>query len=394
MNDEKVTVSEGELVNAIEQNNISTVSSLISNGVVNVYDNAWPLHHAARQGRVEILSMLLDAGADIDAVDAGKNCACHIAIMNGQFDALKLLVERGANLSLNNSNGFSLISVASRGRTSEQIAIFLLDAGASLRRTSATDLMNLVTTVAIFKRIVARNVNVAALRSRCHSTICHYTAQNIRRADEFRWLIDCCGKDVIDAVNRNGETPLHWAASCGNVSVVPVLVELGADIDCPPANGSSALHRACMSLDDSGPFVELLLALGADVGIVDCDGLTACHLAVECQQSGSLCALVATGCDLDLPDNDGKTPRGMAVAFDCTLPTLDEIDAARRRIAKTRLDLVRERAFQICVGLQPLNIDALQLCEIMMHSFGALGSLILFHQWWTIATKVKHFHKQ
>jgi hypothetical protein len=26
-----------------------------------------------------------------------------------------------------------------------------------------------------------------------------------------------------------------------------------------------------------------------------------------------------------------------------------------------------------------------------MHSFGAIGSLIAFHQWWAIAVKVKHF---
>jgi hypothetical protein len=53
-----------------------------------------------------------------------------------------------------------------------------------------------------------------------------------------------------------------------------------------------------------------------------------------------------------------------------------------------------ERAFQICVGLQSFRLSALQLCEILMHSFGALGSLILFHQWWVIATKVKHFRDQ
>jgi hypothetical protein len=86
----------------------------------------------------------------------------------------------------------------------------------------------------------------------------------------------------------------------------------------------------------------------------------------------------------------------IATRNNVALPTADEIDAARRRIAKARLDLVRERAFQICLGLQPLDINALQLCEILMHSFGALGSLIAFHQWWAIATKVKHFrdHKQ
>jgi hypothetical protein len=81
----------------------------------------------------------------------------------------------------------------------------------------------------------------------------------------------------------------------------------------------------------------------------------------------------------------------IATRNNVALPTADEIDAARRRIAKARLDLVRERSFQICLGLQSLDINALQLCEILMHSFGALGSLIAFHQWWAIATKVKHF---
>lgn len=76
------------------------------------------------------------------------------------------------------------------------------------------------------------------------------------------------------------------------------------------------------------------------------------------------------------------------------LPTADEIDAARCQIAKTRLDLVRHRAAEICIGLQSLEINALQLCEIMMHSFGAVGSLIAFHQWWAIATKVKHFNNK
>jgi hypothetical protein len=86
----------------------------------------------------------------------------------------------------------------------------------------------------------------------------------------------------------------------------------------------------------------------------------------------------------------------IATRNNVALPTADEIDAARHRIAKARLDLVRERAFQICVGLQSFRLNALQLCEILMHSFGALGSLIAFHQWWAIATKVKHFrdHKQ
>jgi hypothetical protein len=135
----------------------------------------------------------------------------------------------------------------------------------------------------------------------------------------------------------------------------------------------------------------LLLALGADVNLVANDGRTACGIAAVFKKPAALCALVAAGGDLGQPNEEGETPRMIAKRYRVHLPTANEIDAARRRIAKARLDLVRERAFQICVGLQSFRLNALQLCEILMHSFGALGSLIAFHQWWAIATKVKHF---
>jgi HAMP domain-containing protein len=92
----------------------------------------------------------------------------------------------------------------------------------------------------------------------------------------------------------------------------------------------------------------------------------------ERRNPAALRALVAAGGDLDQQDNNGESPRTIA-CFErhVALPTADEINAARQRIAKTRLDLVRERAFQICVGLQSFRLNALQLCEIMRHSFGA-----------------------
>jgi hypothetical protein len=179
-----------------------------------------------------------------------------------------------------------------------------------------------------------------------------------------------------------------------NGLAVRVLVELGADIDQQDNQGRSALINAAMTTQLS--CVEWLLAIGADVAMVRDNGDTACHTGALWLQNVGLCALVAAGGDLDQPNNNGETPRMIAIRERLALPTADEIDAARRRIAKTRLDLVRERAFQICVGLQSFRLDALQLCEILMHSFGALGSLIAFHQWWAIAVKVKHFrdHKQ
>jgi hypothetical protein len=69
----------------------------------------------------------------------------------------------------------------------------------------------------------------------------------------------------------------------------------------------------------------------------------------------------------------------------------DQVEAARREIAKARLDFVRERALQVCIGLQSLELSALQMCEIMLFACGPIAPMIPFHLWWKIATTVKHF---
>jgi ankyrin repeat protein len=384
-----------QLIDAIDKNDTATVSSLISSGSVNLHDEPWPLHRAAHLGRVEIMTMLLDAGADINAVNYSRYTACYWAILENKFDALKLLVERGAILNVVDSNDRSLLSIVALRGMGERFVILLLDAGAPIDGLSNRGVMELVKSVAVFNRLVARGVNFTAMRDEYGATLCHHMAANVTREDDLRLMVNVCGNDDIHAVDYRCMTPLHWASSRGNESALRVMVELGAEIDRQCNDGSTALINVSR-YDYQSSIVELLLALGADVNVVANDGRTACVVAAVDSYPAALCALVAAGGDLDQPNKEGETTRTIATRNNVALPTADEIDAARRRIAKARLDLVRERAFQICVALQSFRLNALQLCEILMHSFGALGSLIAFHQWWAIATKVKHFrdHKQ
>lgn len=60
-----------------------------------------PLLHAARQGHVEAVRALLDAGADINQTGAGDEVSpLLMAAINGQFDVAMLLIERGADPNL------------------------------------------------------------------------------------------------------------------------------------------------------------------------------------------------------------------------------------------------------------------------------------------------------
>jgi ankyrin repeat protein len=383
-----------KLIDAINKNDTATASSLISSGSVNLNGETLPLHRAAMLGYLEIMTMLLDAGADINAVDDNQRTACYVAIGGNHFDALKLLVERGANLGVVDFNGRSLLSIVAEYDNGERFSILLLDAGALFNGLSNFHLMSLVKSVAVFDRLMARGVNFTAMRDDDGAMLCHYVASNVTSEDDLRFLLNACGNDAVHAVDNDGKTPLHWASFSDNSLAVRVLVEMGAFIDGQDTDGWTALIDAVRHGQSS--CVELLIALGADVHLVASDGRTACHLAAEWGETVELCLIVAAGGDLDQLDSIGETPRMVAIHRRFVLPTAVEINAARHRIAKTRLDLVRERAFQICVGLQSFRLNALQLCEILMHSFGAIGSVILFHQWWAIATKVKHFrdHKQ
>lgn len=139
------------------------------------------------------------------------------------------------------------------------------------------------------------------------------------------------------------------------------------------------------------PCVTILLAAGADPHCVNTAGQTACHLAAaNCAAFCTLVAVLAAGADIDQVDNSGRSARQLALLSECPLPTNAEIGLARRRIAATRLNFVRQRALEVCIALHGLELDALQMCEIMLHSCGPVAHLIPFHQWWKIATTVKH----
>lgn len=64
-----------------------------------------PIHCAAAVGNVEIIILLLDNGADINSISALKFTPLHFAVLRNRPAAVKILLERGANADLTDENG-------------------------------------------------------------------------------------------------------------------------------------------------------------------------------------------------------------------------------------------------------------------------------------------------
>jgi ankyrin repeat protein len=91
----------------------------------------------------------------------------------------------------------------------------------------------------------------------------------------------------VDAVNRRGARPLHYAVDGdpgsarwnpgAQSATVACLLELGADPNAPDKNGTPPLHRAVRNR--CSPAVEALLAGGADAHARNAKGSTVLQLA-------------------------------------------------------------------------------------------------------------------
>jgi hypothetical protein len=199
-------------------------------------------------------------------------------------------------------------------------------------------------------------------------------------------LVNVCGVD-LDSRDQRGYSCLHAAAANWNAVALQWLISAGADVNCTDHVGATALSKWC----DYNCTVYLLAA-GADPCVRNAgDDDVVAPLAGPPHDVAVLHALLSA--DQAATDGEDTTAhrelarRGLAV-------NLELIGVARRDIAKARLDFVRRRALQVCISLQPLGLDALQMCEILLFACGPVAPLIRFHEWWKIATIVKHFHSQ
>jgi len=93
------------------------------------------------------------------------------------------------------------------------------------------------------------------------------------------------GLRLILACSLAGYRPLHCAASCGNIELVTLLanvfswLHLTTALDARDCHGFTALHWATMK--GHGAVIQTLVESGASLNLVDIQGRTPLHLAVE-----------------------------------------------------------------------------------------------------------------
>ena len=93
--------------------NLPVVKSLVLQRKAQINHIGWtPLHYACANGHLDIAQFLIANGASIDSLSQGNTTPLMMAVQSGNEVLVKLLLDKGADLQLRNSQGLSAIDIA------------------------------------------------------------------------------------------------------------------------------------------------------------------------------------------------------------------------------------------------------------------------------------------
>jgi len=257
-----------------------------------------PLEFAARQGCVDCIPMLLEAGADINAVDQDDITPLLSAIINGHYDAAGVLLQKGANANIADRTG----------RTPLYAAVDFHTMPAS-NRPAPKEVDNELTSLDLIKALLAKDANVNA---------------QLKQQVPYRAKLD----RGDDTMLTTGTTPLLRASKAGDIQAMKLLFDKGADVKLTTRTGINPLMAAAglgtKEEDTTGrrktqaeaiEAIKLCLEAGIDVNAVDTRGQTALHGAAFWGLDEVVEFLVERGARLDVKDRQGRTPLDAAMGL-------------------------------------------------------------------------------
>ncbi|KAI1504861.1 hypothetical protein F5X99DRAFT_431896 [Biscogniauxia marginata] len=241
------------------------------------------LQKVAARGKLSIVRLLLDRGAEVNVKRENESPAIVKAAEGGHATVVSELLVHGADPDARTRSGqTALFSACLRGH--DKTVEVLLNGGASIE----------------------------ARDKEGRSPLLFLASEKPTKA---KWTVDTLkllvekGAD-LEVKDHIGRTPLLWAATNGNLGLARVLLESRADISATNHRGRTPLHLAAESNDKTHreDMVKLLISHGANPSAVSDGGWTPLHNATQSGHIDIVRLLLDAKANLNAELSNGMTP--------------------------------------------------------------------------------------
>ena len=346
------------LMTAARTGRVAPVRMLLKSGAkvdVREENDQTALMWAAAEGHVEVVDALLQAGADFRTSLKSGYTPLTFAVRQGQTAVVKRLLAAGADVNSvmkpERSKGKAVVTgtsplILAIENGHFELAVDLLVAGANPNdaRTNFTPLQTLswvrkppIGDDASGEPPPIGSGNLSSLQF-VKALVKHGADVNFRKANS---------NGRRGKFNRKGTTAFFCAAGTGDVALMRVLLELGADPKLTNDKGWTPLMMAAgMGTGSSGDSagteleclaaVKLLVELGANVNAADSNGETAMHGAAYKTMPSVVKYLDSQGADIKIwskTTKNGRTPLWIAQGYrggGNFKPSLETVNAIKK----------------------------------------------------------------
>ena len=235
-----------------------------------------PLHQAAYDGKPVVAALLLAAGARINAVGPDLRTPLLLAVVRGSRDVVELLLANGADTEWRDAFGCTALHYAVEVRARDLVTL-LLAHGADVNAGTTQ----------------GSTIGATALMGSAHAG----------DLEIIKVLLENGAQ--IEQVDQHGFTALMVAAGDGQVDAAKLLLERGAKIEAADQEGTTVFMRAAKS--GQLEMVKFLRERGAKLDARDKVGFTALHEAADRGYAGVVEFLLGLGLEADPRCDDWKS---------------------------------------------------------------------------------------
>ncbi len=288
-----------------------------------------PLHLAAAWGHPEVVTVLLENGADVHAATAGGSTAVHLAAAGrqGRPKVTRELLEAGAKVRRRDHRGMTALQLAA-GKGHGETAEALLRAGAEHTIATAAALGDAQVLKALLDEPPEsvdepdsdgyRPLYYAAKfghGATCKLLLTHGASPVSRNGPDARTPLHAAADRAVAEVlvgeakkvevrTKEGYTPLHYAAMDADAGRCRLLLDAGAEVNAENDDGRTPLVVGLKDIE----VVRVLLEHGASTDVAFQNGATPVHEAARLGKEDVLRALLENSAPVGRRDASGETP--------------------------------------------------------------------------------------
>ena len=288
-------------------------------------------------GRAEAVMTLIANGADPTAADIDGHTPLHGAVLSEEPIVAAMLLDAGADLNAINRAGLSPLATACRA-ANWPLVRFLLERGARTQLAGGEPALVAAAGIADddptgVRLLLKHRAGINATDGRGRSALIVAATEG---HEEIARALRAAGAEV-DLADQRGSTALMEAAAAGAVGIVQLLAQAEADASLRDQHGRDALTLACQSPRAHADTVRALLGLGADPKAPGGDGRSALDHAAAAGRWDLVTLL-----DPDTPLPASLSADSLAVGEDTPGHLLDALRFGHWAVVSTFVQRVRD----------------------------------------------------